>query len=192
MPTMTPAKPIVALLYSEGRQVDPIMEMIARYLTEAGCALAGFLQRERPRIGRSRCDMVLEELASGEAIAISQDRGPNARGCRLDMGEMLRAMRIASEALAQRPDLVIINKFGKTEGEGGGFRPLIAEAMEAGVPILVAVPWRNIDGWRSFAGEFAVEHRAEDLANDAAAACRQLGLIRGDRKRRMQPSTVHG
>ncbi len=117
-----------------------------------------------PRPGRHRCDMVLQELASGEVIGISQDRCPLARGCHLDISELLRGMELARRALAQKPDLLFINKFGKSEGEGGGFRPLIADAVALGVPVLVAVPWRNIDSWRLFSGELSTEIALEHLA----------------------------
>jgi nucleoside-triphosphatase THEP1 len=172
--------PITAILYSDGREVDPAMARIASLLGEAGVSLAGFVQRNEPREDRRRCDMVLEELASGMSIGISQDRGPMARGCHLDLGELLRGMELARAALGSNPDLMIINKFGKSEGEGGGFRPLMAEAVMAGVPLLVAVPWRNIDGWRLFAGDLATEIPVERIAS-APDMLDALGFqLRGD------------
>jgi nucleoside-triphosphatase THEP1 len=154
--------PITAIVYSEGRAVDPLMRDIAQRLQERGVRLAGFVQRNQLRHGRRRCDMALEELDSGDIIAISQDRGPLARGCHLDVGALLRGLELGRLALARKPDLLLINKFGKAEGEGGGFRPLMADAIELGVPILVAVPWRNIDSWRLFAGDLSTEIAIED------------------------------
>ena len=91
-------------------------------------------------------------------------------------------MARARNALATAPDLLVVNKFGKTECEGSGCRPLIAEAVEREVPVLVAVPWGNLDGWRRFAGDLAVEYRLEDLPSNAEMLCRHLGLI-GDGER---------
>lgn len=172
MTRLIPSAPITAILYSDGREVDPVMARLAARLGEAGLNLAGFVQKNEPRADRRRCDMVLEELASGASIGISQDRGPLARGCHLDLGELLRGMELARAGLASGPDLMILNKFGKSEGEGGGFRPLMAEAVMAGVPLLVAVPWRNIDGWRLFAGDLACEIPLERItaAPDMLAA----------------------
>ncbi|MGL4241928.1 MAG: DUF2478 domain-containing protein [Beijerinckiaceae bacterium] len=168
--------PVTAILYSEGREVDPLMRRLAAHLEGAGCALAGFVQRNEERLGRRRCDMVLEDLASGALVGISQDRGPHARGCMLDVGELLRGMELAMAALESAPDLLMINKFGKTEGEGGGFRPLIAEAVARGVPVLVAVPLRNIDSWRLFAGGLAKEIDVAALNGGDAALLAALGL----------------
>ena len=40
----------------------------------------------------------------------------------------------------------------------------IHEAIERGVAVVIAVSWRNIESWRAFAGELAVEQAADDLA----------------------------
>lgn len=152
-----PDFPITALIYSDSVAADCALRRVAVELLEGGYRLAGLVQINTPRPGRSRCDMLLEELASGEHLGISQDRGPEARGCALDIGQLLEAMQKVRTALAAKPDLVILNKFGKTEAEGGGFRPLIAEAIELGLPLLIGVPWRNIESWRIFAGPLSRE-----------------------------------
>ena len=176
MSRLLAAAPITAIVYHEGRDVEPAIRRLIDLLAEQSLSLAGFIQRDTWRPDRPRCDMILEDLSGGEAIKISEDRGACARGCRLDPSELLRAMAAARGTIATRPDLLVVNKFGKTESEGGGFRDLIAEAVAHNVPTLVAVPWRNIDNWRRFAGEFALEYRVEDLPSDDAGLCRVLGF----------------
>lgn len=168
--------PITALIYSDSDAADQALRDIAVTLMERGCKLAGLVQHNTPRPGRSRCDMILEELASGDLLGISQDRGPLARGCALDVDQLLKAMQIVRAALAERPELVILNKFGKTEAEGAGFRPLIAEAIEAGLPLLIAVPWRNIESWRNFTGDLAREIDLDRIAADGQSLCDRLGF----------------
>jgi Protein of unknown function (DUF2478) len=148
---------ITALIYTDSAVADSLLRSIALRLMDEGLALAGLVQLNHPRPGRSRCDMVLEELGSGAIVPISQDRGPHARGCALDIGQLLSASAFVRNSMAANPDLVILNKFGKTESEGGGFRPLIAEVVERAIPLLLAVPWRNIESWRIFAGGLATE-----------------------------------
>nr|WP_066723667.1 MULTISPECIES: DUF2478 domain-containing protein [unclassified Bradyrhizobium] len=167
---------ITALIYSDSDAADRALRDVATTLIERGLRLAGLVQHNTARPGRSRCDMVLEELASSELIGISQDRGPLARGCALDVGQLLSAMQIVRAALDTGPDLVILNKFGKTEAEGAGFRPLIADAIEAGLPLLIAVPWRNIESWRLFAGALAREIDLDQLTADGHSLCDALGL----------------
>lgn len=176
MPAINPSAPIVAIIYGDGARVAPVLDSIVDHLAAAGCRLAGLIQRERVRSGRSRCDMLMQDLTTGETVAISQDRGESARGCRLDVDALLNAATRVRDALATEPDLLIVNKFGKTECEGGGCRSLIVDAVEIGVPVLVAVPYGNLDGWRNFAGDLAVEHMLDDMPGEAVDLCRTLGL----------------
>lgn len=158
----TDAAPITALIYADSALADQALRRVVQQFEAAGRRLAGVVQRDTPHAGRTGCDMTLEELSTGVAIEISQDRGPLARGCRLDLGEMARAIQLVSAALRGAPDLLVLNKFGKTEVEGGGFRALIAEGIQQGVPVLIAVPYRNIDPWRAFAGDLAHEIHLTD------------------------------
>jgi nucleoside-triphosphatase THEP1 len=166
---MIPDSPkVTALVYADSAVADQALRRVVRQFERAGRRLAGVVQRDTPRLGRTGCDMTLEELSTGIAVEISQDRGPHARGCRLDLGEMARAMQLVSAALRASPDLLVLNKFGKTEAEGGGFRTLIAEAIEQGVPVLVAVPYRNLDPWRTFVGDMAREIHLTGADDDRA------------------------
>lgn len=117
----------------------------------------GLIQHESRRPDRSHCDMELEDIVSGTRIPISEERGAAARGCRLDPAGLAAAYMAARAGLANDPDLVVISKFGKIEAEGGGLRDLIAEALEAGVPVLIGVPERNLAGWCDFAGDLALQ-----------------------------------
>lgn len=148
---------MTALIYTDSDAADGLLRGVAINLIERGYRLAGLVQHNQPRPGRSRCDMILENIDGGELVPISQDRGPYARGCALDIAQLLRAMMLVQRSVEAGPDLVILNKFGKTESEGAGFRPLIAEVAAAGLPLLIAVPWRNIESWRLFAGELGEE-----------------------------------
>ena len=154
MSRLSPSAPIMALVYEEGSDADKVMAALAAHLTARGIRLAGFVQHEVARTDRCRCDIILSELASGVSIGISQDRGAHARGCRLDVGELLRAMHLAREAVVTLPiDLVLVNKFGKTECEGGGLRPLIVDALERGRAVLcLSVDGQNTTGATALAG----------------------------------------
>jgi hypothetical protein len=169
---MTQTSQMTALVYTDSDAADRLLRAIALDLMERGHRLAGLVQHNEPRQGRSRCDMVLEDLSGGTLVPISQDRGPHARGCSLDISQLLHAMQVVKASLATRPELVILNKFGKTESEGEGFRPLIADIVAAGFPMLIAVPWRNIESWRLFAGGMGKEIILDEHNN--------MGLILSD------------
>ena len=149
--------PIVAVVYGAGEEADPILARLADRLQARGVGIVGLVQRNPEVPGRTRCNMEVEILPSGERLLISEDRGTGARGCRLDPGLLLSALAHARARLDAGADLLILNRFGKLEAEGSGGRDLIAAAVAQAVPVVVAVPWRNIDAFRAFAGEFASE-----------------------------------
>jgi Protein of unknown function (DUF2478) len=72
--------PLGAIVYSAGQSAvaDAVLTGVARVLAGLNTRLAGAVQHNPSRPDRCRCDMVLEDLATGEAIAISEDRGPEA------------------------------------------------------------------------------------------------------------------
>lgn len=147
---------IAAIPYAEGAYPDHLLEKVARELQSAGHVLAGVIQHDLTRRDRSRCDMALEDLTSGVIIGLSEDRGPAARGCRIDPDGLAKAAALIAHALEHAtPALLIINKFGKIESEGGGLREAIAAAVCAGIPVVVGVPMRNLDAWEAFAGALA-------------------------------------
>lgn len=155
---------ILALTYTDGDLAAATLRRLWTRLARRGAKCAGVLQHDEPAgDGRSRCDMILECLSVGRRLKVSEDRGAHARGCRLDVGELMRALEAEREALQASTDVLIVNKFGKSESEGGGFRPLIAQAVELGVPVVITVPWRNIESWRLFVGDLAVERKVERL-----------------------------
>lgn len=148
--------PIAALPYGEGAYPDALLDRLVRDFQSAGYRVAGVLQHDLARHDRTRCDMNLEDLATGELVALSEDRGEASRGCRIDQNGLARAAALVETALATGPvNLLVINKFGKIESEGGGLRDAIAEAAARGIPVIVGVPLRNLDAWNAFAGAFA-------------------------------------
>ncbi len=161
---------LTAVLYDDGATVPGIAQDIARSWSEDGLRVCGLLERQIPRPGRRRCDMLVTELFSGEELPISHDRGALARGCILDTDGLLRAAELTRHALAAGAERAIFNKFGKTEAEGGGLRETIADAIARGIPTVVFVPRRNLESWREFAGDLAVEIEAVSLCATPAVA----------------------
>jgi nucleoside-triphosphatase THEP1 len=144
---------IASLPYAEGAYADIPLEAIVRHFRDRGLRIAGVIQHDLSRENRSRCDMALEDLTSGTIIGLSEDRGNAARGCRIDKSGMAEAAaRVAAALEGGDIDLLVINKFGKIESEGGGLRDVIAHAVTRAIPVIVGVPLRNLDAWNSFSG----------------------------------------
>ena len=107
---------LTAVVYATGE--GAVMGRLVEAARAAGLRLAGMLQKDERRPDRRRCDMTLVDLASGVEIALSQDRGRDARGCRLDHGALEEAAGRALGRLADGPlpELLLLSKFGKQIG----------------------------------------------------------------------------
>ncbi len=142
---------MLGYVISEGRAtVDPLMAEVAGRLMAQGWPVAGVIQINTETGPDTRCDMDLQVLTGTESVRISQRLGRLARGCRLDPQGLERAVGLVERALDAGPRLVLINKFGKSELEGRGFRPLIGRALAEGVPVLTAVNRTNLPGFNAF------------------------------------------
>ncbi len=139
---------ILAVVYSDGLAADKFLAEWGYALRSSGLSVAGLVQLNTFERSPGKCDMDVEELFSGTVLQLSEDRGQQARGCRLDHSILAEAAALLDKALDEKPDVLVLNKFGKVEAEGGGLRDVLAKAVELDVPIVVGVPFRNIDQWR--------------------------------------------
>lgn len=143
---------LAAVLYkpSEGTAVDAVLCGVAHELKAKSLKLAGAVQYNGPG-GTSACaDMHLEDLASGRRLLVSEDRGPLAKGCRLDSSALEEMAGIVCSSIADGIDLVIINKFSKSEADGAGLRQAIEAAVIAGIPVLVGLNATSRSAWEQF------------------------------------------
>ena len=149
------ALPLGLMVYDNSLEGDALLTQVADRLAADGYRLGGVVQSSVHRPGRRKCDMYLRDLMSGEEILISQDRGNEARGCRLDTDAFARVSLWGERALVAGVDLLVINKFGKEEAQGRGLRPLIAEALLSGIPVMLGVSTLNLADFEAFAGAIA-------------------------------------
>ncbi|MBK8438702.1 MAG: DUF2478 domain-containing protein [Rhodobacter sp.] len=135
-------------------ETDRLVADVATLLEGAGLRLAGTVQTNIARPDRAKCDMDLRILPDGPVVRISEDRGAHARGCILDSG-VLEQTVVAVQQRLDGADCLIVNKFGKREAEGRGLVPVIAEALERGLPVLVCVNGLNLSAFLGFSGGVA-------------------------------------
>lgn len=162
---------LCAVRFEDGEPVDALLEAVVRQLQADGFHVAGYVQRETEDAG-SCCALVhLENIADRRTFCITQPLGPGSRGCRLDPRVLADLCSSLLVELDLGVDILLLNRFGKAESEGQGFRTVIEKAFEKGIPFLVAVRDSYADAWNTFGGMFA-----DDLPADAEkmiAWCRQ-------------------
>lgn len=62
-----------------------------------------------------------------------------------------------SRALVRRPDVIVLNRFGRREAAGAGLLGVLAAAIEVDVPVLIAVPDGLFGCWLAVAQGLAVK-----------------------------------
>ncbi|WP_289069546.1 DUF2478 domain-containing protein [uncultured Aliiroseovarius sp.] len=148
-------------------ETNVFLSQIADRLLAQGVRIVGTVQTDADRTDGHKCDMDVRVLPAGRTIRISQDLGKASRGCRLDTDALESAVADVQAALVNGADLLLINKFGKHEAEGRGFRDVIAEALSREIPVLAGVNKLNRDAFLEFCGEAATELPADHASLDA-------------------------
>jgi Protein of unknown function (DUF2478) len=136
---------LAAIVYGADDDPDRVIASFAADLRRSGCRPVGVVQRgrscrsEEPRLG-------VTLLPDGEVVGLALDEQPHS-GCRLDPDRLAGlSMRLAA-AIDDGADLVIINRFGRSEAEGKGLIDLIPLALDADIPVLIAVPEQRFADW---------------------------------------------
>lgn len=100
--------------------------------------------------------MVLVDLEHGDEYLVSQALGTLSTSCRADPAGFARASVALRRALDEAPDLLVVNRFGMLEAEGGGFRDEFLEILSRDVPLLTVVHQRHLPAWEHFTGGAAI------------------------------------
>ncbi|KAB7610178.1 DUF2478 domain-containing protein [Amylibacter sp. SFDW26] len=141
---------------SKSEDLDLILAEVATKLKSDGFKLCGVVQVNTDREDCHRCDMDVQVLPDGPVIRISQSLGKDAKGCRLDPDALERAVMEVTDRLSTDTDVLILNKFGKHEADGRGFRDLIAKAVDLDVIVVTGVNAMNQDAFLTFSGDMAM------------------------------------
>ena len=145
-------------------EADQLLQQVAQSLLAQGTQLTGVVQMTDRDATETRQKMALQVLPNGPEIAISQDLGKLATGCSLDPEGLEQAVGLVASALDHAPQIVLLNKFGKQEAEGQGFRAVIGAALMHGIPVLIGVGRAKLPAFHSFA-----DGMAEELPKDPEA-----------------------
>ncbi|MHA6323808.1 DUF2478 domain-containing protein [Roseivivax sp. CAU 1753] len=146
----------IAYTMAPGRgDTDRLLYTVAQDLAALGYRTSGTVQINTERDSHP-CDMDVQVLPDGPVLRISQSLGRDARGCRLDPSTLESAVGLVTADLARGVDVLIVNKFGKHEADGRGFRPVIAEALLRDVPVIVGLNSLNAAAFHAFTEDCAV------------------------------------
>jgi nucleoside-triphosphatase THEP1 len=185
--TIKGAMRLAAMVYHSGFKIDDFLTRLADLLRADQVKLAGVLQENTRDVSGACSAMTLVDLTSRSRFRISQDLGSQAEGCRLDVRGIAEIGPLLERTIDQDAELIILNRFGKAEAEGGGLRAAFVRAMEAGIPTLTAVREPYIEAWSQFHGRLAIDLPA-DFATVLAWCRESVRQLRAARRSEMSPT----
>jgi nucleoside-triphosphatase THEP1 len=186
-PELTPV--LAAVQYEPGFDVNSALRAVVARLRERGVRVGGVLQEVEVVPGESYARLHIVDIRTGKSERITQDGGRESRGCKLDPRGLAEIAHCLTHAIEAGTDLIIANKFGRAESEGGGLLSSIADAAIAGVPVLTTVREPYVEPWRSFHGGLATElsTSADAILRWCEVSCRRrstdllMNAMGGDR-----------
>lgn len=147
--------PLAAILLRSDASAEPLFDATVAILKSQGVRVGGYVQREYPAPAGHDAEVVAEDIETGETFAIMQPRGGAGSGCRLDPGVLADVAGRALTRLDGDIDILVLNRFGRTETEGSGLRAVYEKAIERGLPVLTSVKPEHVKGWNAYTGEMS-------------------------------------
>lgn len=161
IPSDGPHPQFAAIVCEAGADPDAALRRAIATLRSRGITFGGIVHSDSPPAAAGRRMMLVEDIASGELLQISQDRGPQAQGCCLDTAALSAASRPVREAMARHVDVVVINRFGEQEANGRGLRAEFADAAMSGFVVVTVTRPDFLGAWMDFAGELGTVLRPD-------------------------------
>jgi hypothetical protein len=110
------------------------------------------LQRFGEQLPNGKYRMWVDDITTGESLRLDKPRGAGASACIVDPDTLAQAACMLRRTIEARPDLIIVNRFGHAEADGGGMRSEIAEAVLCGAAVLLAARFTYLDALEEFLG----------------------------------------
>ncbi|NIB40474.1 DUF2478 domain-containing protein [Pseudomaricurvus alkylphenolicus] len=143
-----------AVLYTKETPSRDALNLVAQELLERGWRVGGVVQEIHRHKDGYKTQVDIIDVSTGERIPINRPTREQIENneCSLNLSALTDATAVLRKAIADRVDLVVVEKFGEQEQQGGGLADEILHAMADGIPILVAVPAGVQERWQEFTG----------------------------------------
>lgn len=150
---------IAAVVYGPDDDPDGLLRAFAEDPGRSGWRTVGLIQTSRKSAMSTGAQQALSTIAlpTGAPVSFHHSAGPAQGGCHLDARELAEAKARLAQAIADGAHLVIINRFGKLEVSGRGFVAEIRQAVDADIPVVIAVPQHLFMTWTRFCSGMGVK-----------------------------------
>jgi hypothetical protein len=142
---------IATVIGPDSQAIQSLFEAQIADWRAAGVKVVGLVSEAHTLPDRSCAAGFLRDIASDERFAMSFDTPQAGTSCLLD-AQGVDAACLALLGQIAASDVIVLAKFGKLEGAGGGLRPAFEAAAAAGKPILTTVSEKHRNAWAAFTG----------------------------------------
>ncbi|MFT0213631.1 DUF2478 domain-containing protein [Pseudomonas sp. F1_0610] len=146
--------PLAAVVHAGNGEGDETIQQVIKYCRSKNWRVRG-LVTERGKDPLGKLPMLLRDIYTQQIFRISQCLGSESTSCVLDLGGLAQASEVLRRAVREKPDLVIINRFGSAEAEGEGFSQEFGQLISDGIPVLTLINERYLSAWLHFAQDLA-------------------------------------
>lgn len=153
-PRLRPA----ALVYAPGGSPGALLARFARDLQGRGWRVGGLVQEIHRDAEGYKQEIVGVELDTGRRLRLAKYRGDRRvePECGFDDAALAEATGAVRRAVAEKADIILIEKFSRREREGQGLFDEILSAMAEGIPTVTAVAGSAVEDWTRFTGGLSV------------------------------------
>lgn len=149
--------PTAAVIYDQDQEDRTLLLRFAMGVRAKGWRVGGLAQALAFDNHGNKIGLDSIDLENGSRIPLARPTKSDRqnRVCSLDHGALAASTDAIRRAVANRTDIIIIEKFGKQELKGKGLFDDIMQAMASNIPTLVSVPVAYLDDWNAATGMLA-------------------------------------
>jgi uncharacterized protein len=150
----------LAAIVTDGPDIDLVLAEVVAALTRTGFQVIGATQSGAgPSTDNSCREVFLSSIVGHDRYPVIQNLGRTSRGCKINGAGLAACAGRIEEQINSRTDLLVVNRFGRSESMGGGFRTAIERALAMNIPVLTSVRTRYLEDWNTY-----VEGSAQHIA----------------------------
>jgi len=148
---------IAAVCYRSGPTTKGILKSFVQQMLNQGVDVQGLLQENLLNDDGSRWGVDAVDIKTNAHIPLmrpTQFERDNKR-CSLNLAQLTEATEVLRRALESSAELCVVERFSKTESDGGGLADDLMALMASGIPTVISVHEDEYEAWLHYSGGLA-------------------------------------
>ncbi|MCW8916083.1 MAG: DUF2478 domain-containing protein [Magnetovibrio sp.] len=150
------APAVVGVVYPRGGPIREVLKTFVADLKKQGLNVHGILQSvPKDLVGKEAgCGVDAYNIKAEEYVELVRPTQYELDNqiCSMDLGRLAEVSQILRLAIDDKADIVVVEKFGKHEKDGGGLSGDLMAVIAEDIPTVVSVPEIEKESWAKFTG----------------------------------------